>query len=58
MCSQAKKEEKFATKPMSTNFNAESTKSKFFCGSCLTKFEIDFEKSRNDRLKSVEDGVS
>ena len=43
---------------MSTNFNAESTKSKFLCGSCLTKFEIDFEKSRNDRLKSVEDGVS
>ena len=56
MCSQAKKEEKFATKPMSTNFNAESTKSnfKFICDSCLTKFEIDFAKSSNDRLQNVE----
>ena len=51
---------KIGTKALITNYNQGSTKKnfKFFCDTCLTKFEIDRSKAETDRLNAVENNVT
>ena len=54
------KDDKIGTKALITNYNQGSTKMnfKFFCDTCLTKFEIDRSKAETDRLNAVENNVA
>ena len=58
-CSTMAAEDKIGTKSLVTHFNRASTQSnfKFFCNSCLTKFEIDLASNETKRLNKVEDNI-
>ena len=59
-CSNMAQEEKPGTKSLVTHFNRASTLKnfKFFCNTCLTKFEIDLASNDSRRLNKVEDNIS
>ena len=59
-CSNMAQEEKPGTKSLVTHFNRPSTQKnfKFFCNTCLTKFEIDLASNDTRRLNKVEDNIS
>ena len=58
-CNNMAQEEKPGTKSLVTHFNRASTQKnfKFFCNTCLTKFEIDLASSDTARLNKVEDNI-
>ena len=52
-------EDKIGLKTLVINFTKKSTKDnfKFFCDSCLTKFEFDMSKTENDKIVSMENSL-
>ena len=58
-CTNMALEEKPGTKSLVTHFNRASTQKnfKFFCNTCLTKFEIDLANNDTRRLNKVEDNI-